>query len=346
LSIAVLLFHNLTGDPANEQLCDGLAEDVIEVPSRVPDFFVVSRLSTLAFKEKPQLPRDIGDMLGVRYVLSGSLRASANRFRLAHELTDTQLGGALWTAKMDVDRGDLFDLQDQLSVDIVRRVAPYLHAAELRRLRAKRPENLEAYDFFTRARELMHNTSRDAFEGAQALFDASIERDWYYAMALAWRAYWHALRIAQGWSPDVDQDRGWADQFAERAVAADSTDPIALAIHGHLAGYLHQDFELGFRRLERALSLNVNSAPAWLWSAAAHSWLGHGPIAVEQINKAIALTPYDPLSMPIAALLGWPIWRMASTSERSNTGSGVCRRTAPIRALTGCCRSRWCSPAV
>jgi TolB-like protein/DNA-binding SARP family transcriptional activator len=303
-SIAVLPFDNLTGEGSNEQLCDGLAEDLIEALSRIPDFFVVSRLSTLAFKRQARLPREIGDVLGVRYVLSGSMRAFGNRLRLTNELTDTQSGGALWTARLDMELADLFDLQDQVSVSIVKRVAPYLHAAELKRLRAKRPENLEAYDFFLRAREIMHNSSRATFESAQPLFDASIARDPHFATSLAWRAYWHALRIAQGWSPDVERDRDDADRFAQQGVEADSTDPMALAIHGHLAGYLHQDFDLGFRRLERALSVNVNSAPAWLWSSAAHAWLGHGPKAVDQINWAMALTPYDPMMYAYSGIAG------------------------------------------
>ena len=85
VSIAVLPFHNLTADTANEQLCEGLAEDLIEALSRVPDLFVISRLSTMAFKQQPRLPQEIGDLLGVRYVLSGSMRASGGRIRLTNE---------------------------------------------------------------------------------------------------------------------------------------------------------------------------------------------------------------------------------------------------------------------
>ena len=92
----MLPFHNLTADTANEQLCEGLAEDLIEALSRVPDLFVISRLSTMAFKQQPRLPQEIGDLLGVRYVLSGSMRASGGRIRLTNELTDTQQGAALW----------------------------------------------------------------------------------------------------------------------------------------------------------------------------------------------------------------------------------------------------------
>jgi tetratricopeptide (TPR) repeat protein len=72
-------------------------------------------------------------------------------------------------------------------------------------------------------------------------------------------------------------------------------EPMALAVHGHVASYLYKDFDLAFRRFETALRINANAAPAWMWSAAAQAWMGNGPRAIEEINKAIALSPYDPL---------------------------------------------------
>ena len=100
-SIAVLPFRNLTGDPAHHFVAEGLVEDLIEALSRVPNFFVISRLSTLAFRNQDRHPREIGNVLGVRYVLSGSLRVLEDRLRLTIELTDTQLGAALWFSKLD-----------------------------------------------------------------------------------------------------------------------------------------------------------------------------------------------------------------------------------------------------
>jgi len=130
----------------------------------VPNFFVISRLSTLAFRNQDRHPREIGNVLGVRYVLSGSVRVLGDRLRLTIELTDTQLGAALWFSKLDERFLDLFEVQDRLSEMIVRQVAPHLHAAEMKRIRVKRPDSLEAYDLFLRAQENMHNSSRAVFE--------------------------------------------------------------------------------------------------------------------------------------------------------------------------------------
>jgi len=294
-SIAVLPFRNLAGDPAHDFVAEGLVEDLIEALSRVPNFFVISRLSTLAFRNQDRHPREIGKVLGVRYVLSGSVRVLGDRLRLTIELTDTQLEAALWFSKVDERFLDLFEVQDRLSEMIVRKVAPYLHAAEMNRIRIKRPDSLEAYDLFLRAQENMHNSARTVFETAEPLFDAAIAKDPHYAAALAWRAYWHVLRVGQGWSPDPADDATQADRFARSAIECNSMEPMAFAVHGHIASYLYKDFDLAFRRFETALSINANAAPAWLWSAAAYAWMGNGSRAIEEINKAMALSPYDPL---------------------------------------------------
>ena len=294
-SIAVLPFRNLTGNPAHHFVAEGLVEDLIEALSRVPNFFVISRLSTLAFRDQDRHPREIGNVLGVRYVLSGSMRIFEDRLRLTIELTDTELGAALWISKLDERFADLFAVQDRLSEMIVRQVAPYLHAAEMNRIRVKRPDSLEAYDLFLRAQENMHNSSRSVFEMSETLFDAAIAKDPHYAAALAWRAYWHVLRVGQGWSPDPAHDAAQADHFARAAIECNSMEPMALAVHGQVASYLYKDFDLAFRRFEAALRINANTAPAWMWSAAAHAWMGNGPRAIQEINKAMALSPYDPL---------------------------------------------------
>jgi tetratricopeptide (TPR) repeat protein len=165
----------------------------------------------------------------------------------------------------------------------------------MKRIRIKRPDSLEAYDLFLRAQENMHNSSRTVFEMSEALFDAAIAKDPHYAAALAWRAYWHVLRVGQGWSPDPADDATQADRFARSAIECTSMEPMAFAVHGHVASYLYKDFDLAFRRFETALSINANAAPAWMWSAAAQAWTGNGSRAIEEINRAMALSPYDPL---------------------------------------------------
>jgi TolB-like protein/DNA-binding SARP family transcriptional activator/Tfp pilus assembly protein PilF len=294
-SIAVLPFRNLSDENAGLHVSDGLVEDLIQALSRVPNLFVTSRLSSLAFRDQDRLPQDIGDALGVQYVLSGSIRAIGDRLRLTVELTDTGSGAVLWTSKLDEQFSDLLEVQERLAYSIVRRVGLHVHRAELKRARTKRLDDLGTYELFLRAQENMHNSSRAVFDTSEALFDEAIARDPGYATALAWRAYWHVLRVGQGWSPDPARDAAQAEHFARRALDCDIAEPMAFAVYGHIVSYLHKDFELAFQNFAAALDINPNAAQAWSWSAVARAWLGDGKRAIEEISKAIALSPYDPL---------------------------------------------------
>jgi TolB-like protein len=303
-SIAVIPFRNLSGKKTHVLAGDGLVEDLIQALSRVPGFLVVSRLSTLAFRDEDRSAQDIGVALGVQYILSGSMRISGHRLRLIVELTDTRSGVALWSSRLDEEFFDLLEIQERLAEAIVRRVGPQLHAAELKFTRTKRPDDLGAYDLFLRAQEGMHNSSRAAFDASEQLFDEAIARDRGNATVLAWRAYWHVLRVGQGWSPSPMHDTAEAERFARLAIECDSSDPMAFAISGHITSYLRKDFDRAFQFFQTALELNPSTAHGWLWSAAAHAWMGDGPRAIEEINKALALSPYDPLMYAYNVIAG------------------------------------------
>ena len=109
------------------------------------------------------------------------------------------------------------------------------------------------------------------------------------------------MRVGQSWSPDPAVDAFHAAAFADRAIDADPTEAMGFAARGHVAAYLHKDFDLALEYFDRALKLNTNCARAWLWSASVHGWTGNGPSAVESIKQAIALSPYDPLGFAFSA---------------------------------------------
>jgi TolB-like protein/DNA-binding SARP family transcriptional activator len=294
-SVAVLPLENLSSDPTHGYVAEGLVEDLVEGLARVPGLFIVSRLSAAAFRHQNRLPQEIGAALGVEYILSGGIRIIADQLRLTVELADTRTGAALWRNRYDENVLDLLEMQSRLAEGVVQSVAPNIHFAEVKRVKRKRPGDYDAYDLFLRALQNMHNPSREVFETAGPLFAAAVEREPLYATALASLAHWHVLRVGQGWSPDPLQDTAEAENYAQRAVDSDSLDPMALAIQGHIAGYLHRDFGLARARFETALRINPNNGRAWLWSSYAHAWVGEGPPAVANIKQAMALSPYDPL---------------------------------------------------
>ena len=295
-SIAVLPFDNLQGDPRHLVVADSLAYDLVALLSRLPGFFVTSHLTARTFRNQvDRLPQDIGDLLDVRYILSGGLRVEGPRLYLNAELTDAIHGVVLWSAGIEEPFSNLIDVPRRLAGEVVKQAAPKLRAAELNRVRGKRPEQLSAYDYFLQAQEDMYHMSPAVFARAERHFDAALARDPQYAVALAARAHWHLLRVGQGWSADAARDRVLADEFASRALDCDQYEPMAYAIQGHIASYLHRDFDSALDRFDSALHLDPNMAHAWMWSAATSVWVGDGRSAVEKITRGAALSPYDPL---------------------------------------------------
>jgi TolB-like protein len=304
-SIAVLPFNNLSGVPQHDCTTAALAEDVISLLSRLPGFVVISRLSTRIFtKQDDRSPQDIGDLLDVRYLLSGSLRVAGERLHLNVELTDAIRGTVLSSQEVDEKISNVIDLPMQLAEEIVRQATPNLRRAELRRIRLKRPELLNAYDYFLQAQEDMYNLSQSVFSRAEQMFDRALVLEPNFAAALAGRAHWHLLRVGQGWSTDPALDTQDALDYAAKALDSDPFESLALGIQGHIAAYLQKDFDLAFERFEAASRLNPNVAPVWVWSGATRAWGGDGKRAIEEAKRGIALSPFDPFMYFFSAVLG------------------------------------------
>jgi DNA-binding SARP family transcriptional activator/TolB-like protein len=304
ISIAVLPFHSSSEEARSSQIVNGIVDEIVGCLSRITGFFVISRMSTSSFAGQIRQPQEIGAALGVRYILSGSASFASYRSRFTVELTDSHTGQVLFSRRYDESARDIFELQDIVSYDVVRRIALLLREQELKQIRTKRPEHFEAYDYLLRGIGSMQNSSPAVYETARASFEAAIAMDPQYAAAYAWLAYWYVLRVGQGWSPDPVADAEMADRAAYQAYDCDSTDSLALAVHGHIAAYLYKDFTLAFQRFDRALATNANSAPAWLWAAGAHAWMGDGKLAIEKVERAIMLSPYDPLAYAFSGIAG------------------------------------------
>jgi TolB-like protein/class 3 adenylate cyclase len=303
-SIAVLPFRNLSKDAAHDFLGDLLAEDVIGHLSRLTDLFVISRLSTTPFRDRLYDPRNVAEVLGVRYVLSGSLLASGTQLQVIAELTEAEVGRVIWSERFRGSMADIFELQEALARDIAKRVVPYVRQLELQRARSKRPENLTAYERTLRAIDHMHKISREDLEHARVMLEAAIASDPSYATPYAWLARWHVLRVGQGWSPDRTQDIADANRHANAALERDDTDPWALAVHGLVSGYLNKDLDRAIVCFDRALAINPSAASAWAWSTAAYAWLGRGEEAVARSHRAIELSPLDPHMYLFTSLAG------------------------------------------
>jgi adenylate cyclase len=292
-SIAVLPLHNLSGDPADDYLADGVVEDIVVSLAALRELFVIARTSTLAFRGAEPDPRQLGRALGVRYVLMGSIRRSSHSLRLSVQLCEVQTGATLWGDRLNAIIDELFEVQDEIVRRIVAGIAPNVRAAELARALRQRPESFTAYDHTLRALAGINSLCRAVFDRAREDLEAAMTEDPYFAMPAAWAARWHSLRVGQGWSPDPAQDLAPASTLAQRAIALDPQNALALATYGHQRAYLFHDCEGAGLYLNRALEACPNSSIAWVVSSATLSYLGRGEEAVRYVEQGLKLSPLD-----------------------------------------------------
>jgi len=295
-SIAVLPFRTLDPDPEQAYFGDGIVEDIIGALATLKDLLVISRNSTLVYRGKDTEVSRIGSDLNVRYVLSGSVRRSGSRLRIAAELADTESGLVLWAHTFNFNGEDLFEVQDRIVTEIVGILAPRVREAEIQLAFLKRPESMDAYDHFLQALALLYRLNEHDFTRAGTLVQRAIALDDSYATAYALAAEWHGLRVGQGWSPDPEADSREAVRLLEAAVARDSANVRALVLLGHYKSYLFRDYDAALALFDRAVNASPSNSWAWGRSAPTYSYIGDGHGAIERAERALSLSPQDPLA--------------------------------------------------
>jgi len=303
-SLAVLPFDNLSGDPEQGYFADGIVEDITTALARVSGLFVIARNSSFAYRDKAVDVRQIGRELGVRYVLEGSVRKAGERVRITGQLIDAQSGAHLWAERFDGTLADVFDLQDRVAEGVAGAIEPTLRGAEIERARRKPTGSLDAYDLYLRAiPHLLTLTAEDNRE-ALRLLEQALALDPNYAVALGLKAWCHLDACLRSWADDdADAERAAGERAARQALATGQDDPRALASGGFVLSLLAHDHDAGLRALGRAVALNPNSALAFGASAVVRCFAGDYGTAVEHGQRALRLSPFDPLSFrPLLAL--------------------------------------------
>src|SRR2546429_6908496 len=293
-AIAVLPFDNMSGDREQEYFSDGISEDVITALSKLRWFFVIARNSSVTYKGKAVHMKQIGEELGVRYVLEGSVRKSADRVRITAQLNDVSTGSHIWAERYDRDLADVFAVQDQITEAIVAAIEPQLYAAENFRARRKPPNNLDAWDLVMRALSHYWRVTRQDNMVAQALLEKAIAIDPNYGQALSLLATSHMFGVHLGWA-DIRSAAPVAERAALAAVEADSEDPWA---HNALGSVYFSTRRLddSLAEFELALQLNPNFSLAQGYYGLALSYTGRWQEAHEAAQRAIRLSPRDPSS--------------------------------------------------
>ncbi len=293
-SIAALPFVNLSGDPEQDYFADGVVEDIIAALSRIRWLFVIARNSSFTYKGQVVDVKQVGRELGVRYVLEGSVRKAAKRVRITGQLIDATTGGHLWADRVEGTLGDIFDLQDQLTENVVGAIAPQLERAEIERAKQKPTKSLDAYDYYLPGMANLHRGTRDCIDAALAQFYQALQLDPNFASAYAMAAWCHFWRKVNGWMIDRPQEIAEGARLARRAVELGRDDAVALTRSGHALGHLTGDLEGGIALIDRALVLNPNLASAWFLSGFLRVWHGEPEGAIEHFARAMRLSPLDP----------------------------------------------------
>ncbi len=293
-SLAVMPFENLSGDMAQERLADGIVDEITAALSRVRSLFIVSRSSTQVYRTRPADPHQIGRELGVQYLLEGSWKQSGERVRITAQLIDAATGNPIWADRYDGALSDIFDLQDRITEGVAGAIQPSILSAEIERARRKRPESLLAYDYVLKAFPMVWSVDRVQNKEAQRLLTKSIDLDSSYALALSLLAWCHGQQAVYNWSDEPDRERETAISLAQQAAGISRDDPMVLAILG--AAYtISRDYASAAAQLERAVAIDPNSAWAWNRLAWLHTNQDRADIGIEQFERAIRLSPLDPL---------------------------------------------------
>lgn len=293
-SIAVLPFLNLSGDAGQEYFVDGMVEEIIAALSRIGWLFVISRNSSFAFKGRSVDAKQAGRELGVRYLLEGSVRKSADRVRITGQLIDATTGVQIWAERFEGTLNDIFELQDEIAASVVGTILPQLERAEMTRAQRKPTESLDAYECYLRGMAQFHKGTREAIDEALPLLYRSIDLDADFASAYGLAAWCHFWRKLNGWMADRAQEMAEGARLARRAVELGRNDAVALTRGGHALGHFGGDLDASIAMLDRALVLNPNHSAAWYLSGFQRITRGDHGDAIQRIARAMRLSPLDP----------------------------------------------------
>jgi adenylate cyclase len=292
-SIAVLPFRKHQTDPQEAYFADGIVDVIIHALAALKELFVISRGSTLEYGGSSIDVRAIGRELGVRYVLYGSVLRSGGRLRIATELSDAETGAVVRSDQYEGDLADLFELQDRISINVVRTIAPNVRERELVRTMRKHPQNMTAYDLVLQALDLLYRMDPESFARARGLLQQAIAHDPGYAPAYSYTAYWYILRVGEIGSTDAQADSAAGLSHAAAAIERDGNDALALAIYGHVQSYMLKDYRKAQLFLDRAIAAGPSSAMAWTMSSATCGYIGDGEQAVRRAEQGVRLSPLD-----------------------------------------------------
>src|SRR5205085_7035216 len=338
--IAVLPFDNMSGDPEQDYFTDGIVEEIITALTRTSWLLVIARNSSFTYKNRAVDVKQVGRELGVDYVLEGSVRKSAERVRIACQLIDTADGMHIWADRYDGSLDDIFELQDQVTANLVSAIARPLQQAAIERTRRRPTQNLSSYDHFLRGMASFHQWNAEASNDALRHFNKAIELDPEFATAYGMAAWCYVWRIVYGWILDPKQEYADAVRRGRRAIELGPDDAVALGCGGWVVAYIGRELESGAIFVDRARALNPSHAPSWYFSGWIKVFLGDPEAAIPDFEKVLRLSPRDPLTFHTLNGIAWSHFfagrpdQALSWAERALLENPTCKPALRIGAAS------------
>ena len=294
-SIVVLPFDNMSAEPGQDYLADGIVEAITAALSCIRSFFVIARSSAFTYKGRTTNARDIGKELGVAYLLEGSVQKAGNRLRIIVQLIETEGGAHVWSSRFDGALDEFFDLEDRITEQVAGALQPSIRIAEIERSRRKRPQDLGSYDYTIRAMPHIWVLEREESDKALELLERAIAIDPNYPLALSLTGWCHAQRSVYNWTDDFAESQATARSLAERAAEMSSDDPVILAVLGAVHTFL-RNYGTARVLLNRAVTLDPNAAWAWSRLGWLENYTDQPEKALANFERALRLSPIDPMN--------------------------------------------------
>ena len=291
-SIAVLPFVNMSGDPEQEYIADGVTESIITALCKIPEMFVIARTSTSTYKGKSVKVQQVSEELGVRYVLEGSVQKTGGRIRVTAQLIDAITGHHLWADRYDRDIKDFFDLLDEIAKKVAIELQVKLTEGDAARMSHK-TENFEAWGYALEAYGLLKRATKENVAKVRELSEKAVKLDPGYAFAWGVLGAAHAVDAAYGYTESPDKSFTLAVECIDKSLKLDETLPCSTGVKGRLH-VMQGQFEQAIAVGEKAIALGPSYDIPCILLSLTMGYAGRFEEAIALIKKAMRLNPCYP----------------------------------------------------
>jgi adenylate cyclase len=297
-SIAVMAFDNMGVKESQDFLSDAISESIITQLAKIPQLFVVARNSSFTYKDRPTKVQQIGRELGVRYILEGSIKRSNDWVRITAQLIEAATGKHLWAESYNRELKDIFAVQDEITLKIVKALGVKIALGEWAALRAPATENVRAWEAMTQAREYYDRFTKDDNVRARELAEQAVKLDPNYAVAFGFIGWMYLNEYRYGWGEEPERSFKVAEEMAHKALAINSSTATAYALLSRIY-VLKKQYGQAVVAGERSIAIEPNDPSMVTSYAITLIYSGRMQEAVVMTKKAMRLHPYYPAWFPI-----------------------------------------------